>query len=200
MRWLPYALIYSRIFLGLIIILIAFKQVNHHATWIVGIMIFALLTDVFDGIIARKIGLNAEKIRTHDSNVDVIFWILTLFSIFYLNATFLMENIVLISIVVGLELCTYIVGFFKFKRTVATHSLMAKAWTISLLIFLIDLTLTSSANISFWICIILGIISRLEIISIILVLKKWTTDVPSLRAASRINKGLVVKKSKLFNS
>jgi phosphatidylglycerophosphate synthase len=200
MKWIPYSLIYSRIVLGILVVLLAIFQPNHFENWIISSMILAIFTDIFDGIIARKIGLSTEKIRTHDSNVDLFFWLLSIVAIFSLRWVFVAEHLGLISIVFFLEISTYIFSFFKFKRTIATHSILAKIWTLSLLVFLIDLTIGQPHFLTFWICIVLGIISRLEIIAIILILKNWSTDVPSLRGAFKINKGIKVKKSKLFNS
>lgn len=200
MKWLPYILIYSRIVLALFIALLVFYQPKHFENWIISLMILAIITDIFDGIIARKIGLSEEKIRTHDSNVDVFFWVVCIISIFSLRWDIVESQIWLILLVFLLELGTYICSFIRFKRTIATHSLLAKLWTLSLLIFLIDLTLGTLHVFPFWFCIVLGVISRIEIILIILTLKTWTTDVPSLRGAVKINKGLKIKKSKLFNS
>ena len=91
-------------------------------------------------------------------------------------------------------------SYFKFKKSIATHSILAKFWTLTLLGFLIDLVLNETSYILFMICIILGIISRVEIILIILKLKNWTTDVPSIFSVSNINQGIKIKKNKLFNS
>jgi len=98
-----------------------------------------------------------------------------------------------------LELSCYFVAYLKFKRTVATHTLLAKGWTISLFIFLADLALTSNSSLAFIVCIILGIISRLEIIAILISLKSWTTDVPSIVSVGKLNKGEKIKRMKLFN-
>lgn len=41
---------------------------------------------------------------------------------------------------------------------------------------------------------------QIEIILIIIKLKKWTTDVPSILVVSKINNGIPFKKNTLFNS
>jgi len=51
----------------------------------------------------------------------------------------------------------------------------------------------------FIICFVLGILSRIEIILIILKLKKWKTDVPSVLSVTKLNQGIQIKKNKLFN-
>ena len=197
---IPFLLIFSRAFIALLIILIALFETTNYKLWIVSLMTLGLLTDVFDGIIARKLNVSNEKLRIWDSNVDQFFWISVSACIFYLNRNFVLTNFFWIGILVVLELLTYIISYLKFKKTIATHSILAKIWTISLLMFLIDLMLNNESNFLFKTCLILGIISRLEIISIIIKLKNWTTDVPSIFSVHKLNKGKTIKKYKLFNS
>ncbi len=200
MKNIPIILIYSRIVIALLIGFIAFQKVENFATYIVILMIVGLLTDVFDGIIARHLNISTKKLRILDSNADQFFWIITIASIFYLNFSFVKEHIIAISSILILELLAYLISLIKFKKTIATHSLLAKFWTITLLLFLIDLTLREKSGLLFFTCVIIGIISRLEIILIIIGLKKWTTDVPSILAVKKINNGEPIKKNKLFNS
>ncbi len=199
MKQIPYILIYSRIiFAILIILLLSFPYIGSDY-WVVGLMVFAILTDVFDGIIARRIGVSSERLRVLDSNVDQFFWLVTVVSVFYDSKEFILAEIVWIGIILLLELSTYMVSYFKFRRTIATHSILAKFWTISLLIFLIDLVLNNQSFYPFLVCVILGIISRIEILLIIVRLKKWVTDVPSIFSVSKLNRGEEIKRNKLFN-
>jgi len=167
---------------------LTFVDVQYKPETIVALMIIGLLTDVFDGIIARKLNVASEKLRVWDSNVDQFFWLSVLFTVFYLNQDFLFANWMWIALIVLLEASCYIISFIKFKKTIATHSYLAKIWTLSLLAFLIDLSLNACSTYIFWFCIILGIISRLEIILIILKLKYWATDVSSILSVKDINR------------
>ena len=90
MKNLPFALIYARILCGILIVLFAILQIEQQSFWIISLMIFGLLTDVFDGIIARKLNVSSEKLRIWDSNVDQFFWLSVLASIFYLNFSFIL--------------------------------------------------------------------------------------------------------------
>ncbi|AXT20395.1 CDP-alcohol phosphatidyltransferase family protein [Flavobacteriaceae bacterium AU392] len=200
MKNIPFLLIYSRILIGIFIGLLAVLKTNNPSILIVILMTLGLITDIFDGIIARKLNVSSEKLRVWDSNVDQFFWLMVIGSIFYLNITFVKENSIWISIIVLLEFICYLVSFIKFKKSIATHSILAKIWTLSLLGFLIDLVLNNTSRIPFIICIGLGIISRIEIILIIIKLKKWATDIPSILVVSKINQGIKIKKNKLFNS
>jgi CDP-diacylglycerol--glycerol-3-phosphate 3-phosphatidyltransferase len=200
MKRIPFLLIYSRIIIALAIGIIAYCEIENKKIFIVVLMLIGILTDIFDGIIARKLNVSSEKLRTWDSNVDQFFWLIIVAAIFYLNFTFLKENFIVILVVILLDISAYIISYVKFRRTVATHAILSKFWAITLLIFLIDLSINSSSNLPFKICMLLGIISRIEIILIIIGLKEWTTDIPSIFSVKKINNGEKVKKSKLFNS
>lgn len=163
-------------------------------------MITALVTDVFDGIIARKLGVSSEKLRLWDSNVDVFFWLITISSIFYLNSEFVKGEWLPIVSLFLLELFAYIIAHIRFKKAIATHSILAKVWTVTLLFFLIDLTLHAQSHLFFWMCVVVGVLSRIEIILMMIFLKKWTSDVPSIFSVFKLNKGIDIKKNKLFNS
>lgn len=197
---IPFLLVWSRVPIALLVLIIGLLEPDNYAVWIVFLMILGLLTDVFDGIIARKLNISTEGLRVLDSNVDQFFWLLIIGTIFYLNWIFIKAQYSLILGILAMEVLAYMISFFKFKRTLSTHSILAKFWTISLLVFLIDLCINHSSYIAFYTCIILGFISRLEIILIILKLKKWQTDVPSIWVVGKINRGEQVKKNILFNS
>lgn len=199
MKKIPFLLIYSRIVIALVIIFLAWLKVDNYSFIITILILVGLLTDIFDGIIARKLNVSTEKLRIWDSNVDMFFWLSVIASIFYLRFELVKPHILPISILLILELLAYLISFIKFKRTIATHSLLAKLWTLTLLLFLIELILNSTSY-TFVLCFVLGVISRVEIILIIATLKNWTTDVPSIFTVRKINNGQEIKKSKWFNS
>ena len=180
MKKLPIILIYSRVLLGVIIALIAFSNPKNSGYTIVTLLFLGILTDVFDGVIARKLKVDTERIRTLDSNVDMFFWGISLISIFGINMEFVIQNLALISIVVSLELIAYLVSYTKFKKTIATHTYLAKAWSILLLLFLSELVLTHESYYFFNLVIWIGVISRLEIILILSIAKQWVIDIPSV--------------------
>ncbi len=195
---LPFLLIYSRILLGIIIPIILCLSIPKVSIIATVLIIVGLLTDVFDGIIARKMGISTEKLRIWDSNVDQFFWLMIIGTVFYLNFEAISLLLIPIGIIIFLEAIAYVLSYYKFKKAIATHSILAKIWTISLLVWVIELILYQS-NHTFQFCFWLGLISRLEIITIIISLKNWATDVPSLFAVGKINRGEKVKKSKWFN-
>lgn len=196
---LPQILIFSRLLIGFIILLFSFIEIESNKTIIVILLTIGLITDIFDGIIARKLNISTQKLRRLDSTIDQIFFLCVILSSFILCPSFYQKNWMLFSILITLEFITYVVSFVKFRKEIATHSLGAKFWTLILFATLIQIILQCDSSILFAICFWVGIITRVEIILILLILKKWTNDVPTFYHAILLRKGLNIKRNKLFN-
>jgi CDP-diacylglycerol--glycerol-3-phosphate 3-phosphatidyltransferase len=199
MKRLPILLIYSRIGLGLIIIGLSLLQPAYFRTIIITLIALGLISDILDGIIARKLGISTAKMRRLDSTVDQFFWLAVVASCYIIAPEFFKSNLIQILILIGLEVACYIVSFVKFRKEVATHAISSKIWTLTLFATLIQIIAVNHSVILFNICLYLGIITRLEIISIFLIIKNWTNDVPSVYHAVLIRKGKTIKRHKLFN-
>jgi CDP-diacylglycerol--glycerol-3-phosphate 3-phosphatidyltransferase len=72
MKTIPYILIALRFILAPVILFGLFPR---RRSWflMLTLMYFGLLTDIFDGIIARKVGVSSEKLRRLDSQTDLVF-------------------------------------------------------------------------------------------------------------------------------
>lgn len=70
MKPIPIALIYSRLFIGIVIIFISSFQDKYYKIVAIVLLSIGLLSDIFDGIIARKFSVATEKLRRQDSAID----------------------------------------------------------------------------------------------------------------------------------
>ncbi|MFT5723561.1 MAG: phosphatidylglycerophosphate synthase [Bacteroidia bacterium] len=70
---IPFGLIYLRIFIAVVIGVLAFNDWGFRDITIVILIGIGLLSDVFDGILARKWDISTDKLRIWDSNADQIF-------------------------------------------------------------------------------------------------------------------------------
>jgi len=197
---IPVILIFSRLIIGFIIISLSLIKTENHKEIAVVLLSIGLLTDIFDGIIARYLNVSTQKLRRLDSTVDQIFFILVGISTYILCPEFFKINAYKIIILVGAEVLIYLVSFLKFRKEVATHSIGAKIWTLFLFGTLIQVILDCQSVILFNLCFWIGLLTRAEIIAILLILKKWTNDVPSVFHSIQLRKGKTIKKSKMFNS
>ncbi|MEN5171545.1 CDP-alcohol phosphatidyltransferase family protein [Acinetobacter higginsii] len=196
---IPTLLVYSRLLLGFLIVVVTLLRPSFYPLYTVVFLTLGLMSDIFDGIIARHLGVSDEKLRRLDSNIDQIFFICAIASIYLQQSVFFKQYIWPILVLILFEVAIYMVSFIKFRKEVATHSLGAKIWTLFLFALLVQVTLTGQSQILFWIVFWLGLLTRAEIIAIILVLKQWQNDVPSLKQAIRIRKGLTVRNNRFFN-
>ena len=71
---IPKILLYSRLFLALFIISITLYPFFNSKGIVLSLMYLGLLTDVFDGIIARKFNISTENFRVLDTAFDLLFY------------------------------------------------------------------------------------------------------------------------------
>ncbi len=195
----PVALILSRLILGFVIVILAMVQFSIFRQMIAALILIGLITDIFDGIIARKLNISSQKLRRMDSSVDQVFWICCLIGAYLICPDFFRANFVKLLILIFVEGLTYGLSFIRFKKEVATHAISSKIWTITIMGTVIQVVLSCNSLVFFEICFWLGVISRVEIIAILLILKVWTNDVPSVYHAVLLRKGIEIKRNKLFN-
>ena len=199
MKHLPLALIYSRLVIGLLLVLLAWAGAPHFAALAVGLITLGLLTDIFDGIIARQLNISTEKLRRLDSTVDQLFWLLVVGAAYLECRSFFSENKWPLLTLLGLEGATYAVSFLKFRKEVATHSWAAKLWVLISFGALVQVMTTCQSGWLFALCFYVGVVSRLEIVAILLLLRRWTNDVPTVYHALLLRQGKPIKRHKLFN-
>jgi phosphatidylglycerophosphate synthase len=196
---IPILLIYSRLVLAGVMMLLSWQQPVHYRITLVILLVAGILTDVFDGIIARRLKVSTQKLRRLDSSVDQVFWLSALGCAFAVCPDFFRSHYPQLLTILGLEALTYGISYFRFRKEVATHAIASKFWTLSILASLIQIILYGHSETLFALCFWLGVLTRMEIILILLVLRKWTNDVPSLWHALRLRRGLDIKRHKLFN-
>ena len=199
MKKIPLILIYSRLALGLLMLLLSFLKVSNYTTIAIALLTTGLLTDIFDGIIARKLNVSTQKLRRLDSSIDQAFFISVAISTYIQCPEFFNSNALKLILLLASEGLIYLVCFIKFKKEIATHSIGAKIWTLILFATLVQIIIQCQSTVLFELCFWVGILTRFEIIAIILTLKHWTNDVPSIYHAFKLRQGKEIKRNKLFN-
>jgi CDP-diacylglycerol--glycerol-3-phosphate 3-phosphatidyltransferase len=134
MKKLPYILIAARFLLAPIIITLAYFKGTESAFLIVTLMYLGILTDIFDGIIARKVGVSSEKLRRLDSQTDLIFWLSLGFASYFLNPELIQSEWKGILLIIVMEALCYLISLVKFGKETCTHAFLSKMWGLSLLI------------------------------------------------------------------
>lgn len=195
----PLLLIFFRLILGPIMIGLSYKFGTAIRLELVFLIVLGLLSDVFDGIIARKMNVSTEKLRRLDSQTDLVFWLCVGWCAWILNPDLILEHKFAIALIFAMEALTYIFSFLKFGKETCTHALLSKLWGLTLLVAFISIIGFGHAGIPLLVAVVFGIIGHLDVYLIIYFLPKWTHDVPSCYHAYLIKKGVAIKRNSLFN-
>ena len=199
MKQIPLLLIAFRFLLAPIMLGLGYFYKTTYRELIVVLLIAGLLSDILDGIIARKQNASTATLRRLDSQTDMIFWLSAGFTAWFIWPDIIRENNFVIYILLGMETMCYLVSFLKFGKETCSHAYLSKFWGLTLLAAFIDLIWNGNAGFLFYFCLIAGIISHIDRILITLILPKWQHDVPSTYHAWMIRKGKTFKKFSLFN-
>lgn len=154
-------------------------------TTLAAMVITALLSDIFDGVLARRWKCDTATVRLFDSMADIVFY-LGCAAALWMRSALVRAIAVPILAVVGLEALCLAVAFIKFGRLPSYHSYLAKAWGLMLASALvISFVAKHPAN---WIgiALVLGALSNLEGITMSLILPVWRHDVKTLAIAWRL--------------
>ena len=113
---LPQKLIVLRLLLAPIILFLAWKFKTDATLVILILMYIGLLSDIFDGIIARKQNCSTEKLRRLDSQVDMIFWVSIGISSCVIYPELINSNKYSIAFVFTMEGLCYLISLLKFRK------------------------------------------------------------------------------------
>ncbi|WP_199141277.1 CDP-alcohol phosphatidyltransferase family protein [Pedobacter sp. ASV12] len=197
---IPYMLILLRLLLAPTVVILAYFFGAQSALVILGLMYVGLFSDIFDGIIARKQQLSTAKMRRIDSQVDLVFWLGIAWSCYLIYPDLIEENKIGVILVLAMEGLCYLVSFLKFGKETCTHAFLSKMWGLTLLAMFTALLGFAHNGWIFKTCVVLGLVSQLDVILINLILRNWAHDVPSFYHAILMRKGIPFKKSKYLNS
>ncbi|ARN79506.1 CDP-alcohol phosphatidyltransferase [Nonlabens spongiae] len=195
----PQLLILFRLLCAPVILALAYYKVEYHTQIILSLMYMGLVSDILDGIIARKQNISSARLRRMDSQVDMVFWLSIGFATWFLYPKLIAENAIPIYAILAMEIVCYLISFIKFKRETCTHAFLSKLWGISLLIAITSSIGFNYAGFPFQLAIFMGLISHIDRILITLILPKCTHDIPSSYHAFLIRKGIDFKKNDLLN-
>jgi len=178
------ALTSLRLVLGPVLVLMAAR--GSAGTPAVLLAVVAFASDYFDGVLARRFGVDSAAVRRFDSATDTVFFLCAAWSAWLLHADLLRPFLWMAAAVVALEVARYLFDFAKFRREAAYHAWSAKVWGLSLFVALVALMGFDQATPWVPLALALGIVADAEGLAISMVLPVWTHDVKSVWHAWRI--------------
>jgi CDP-diacylglycerol--glycerol-3-phosphate 3-phosphatidyltransferase len=184
-RWkgaIPWSMVIFRAILAPTVFVVALRLKAPEA-WLGGMIAAALVSDVYDGVLARRWGTATARLRTADSMADTAFYLGVLAAIILRHWPALQERLGLLITLLALEALRMGFDWMKFRRFASYHSYASKLWGLSLAVTAFALL---AFNRGFWLlslALALGIFCDLEGLAISVVLRQSAQDVKSLCGA-----------------
>jgi phosphatidylglycerophosphate synthase len=166
--------------------LVAVARYHPRGVFMVMIVWAGLLSDVYDGILARRIGVETTALRRADSVADTIFYAAAGLSAWLVAPRQLIEVRGLLIALIVLEAVRYAFDWMKFKREASYHAYSAKAWGLVLAVALTLLFGFRIGGFGLQLALIVGIVADLEGIAISVLLPGWAHDVRTVVHAWRL--------------
>ena len=150
------------------------------------IVVTALLSDIFDGVLARRWKCDTAAVRLFDSMADIVFYLGCAIALWMRHPNVVRNLAVAIATVAGLEALCLAVAFVKFGRLPSYHSYLAKAWGLALASALVASFVTEHPVGWIVAALVLGALSTLEGLAMSLIMPVWRQDVKTLAVAWRL--------------
>lgn len=198
-KYFPYSLILFRFLLAPAMILLALQKGDSASFWLVLMIYLGLLSDIFDGIVARNLGVADAKLRRLDSQTDLVFWISVGVTSWLVHPEIVSAYKIPIIFLFSSEAACYLVSFIRFGKETCTHAWLSKFFGLCMLAAFTSLIGFGHGGFPFVFALVVGYLSHLDRILITLIIPEWTHDIPSTYHATLLRKGKTFKRYKLFN-
>jgi CDP-diacylglycerol--glycerol-3-phosphate 3-phosphatidyltransferase len=186
MRHVPLALVILRLCLAPV--LLATALLHPQRTVFAACLLGALLSDYFDGVIARRLGVATPTLRRLDSITDSIFYVCALLAALITSYALVQPYFPALVVLLLIEALRYIYDIRKFGKEASYHMWSSKLWGLLLFIGMWSLLVLHRGGWPVALAIFWGIAADLEGLAISMTLRKWQADVPTLWHARRLTK------------
>lgn len=182
--YIPAALIALRIALGPLLVWDALDGTV--SPWFIPGFLLAFFSDVFDGIIARRLGVSSPQLREADSWADIVLYGCVFACVWLAYPHVLRAFRWPLGALIASQLVSMGVDWAKYGRLASYHAWSAKAWGITLCMATVALFGFGHAGWALWLMIAMGIANNAECVAMTFLLPSWTHDVKSIVHAWRL--------------
>jgi phosphatidylglycerophosphate synthase len=186
---LPWAMIVLRA-LGCPLILLGARR-DWPGAWLGLIVFLALVSDIYDGILARRWGVETPALRVSDSIADTIFYLGVVGALWLRQPQVIRGNWIWLGVLFGLEGFRYVFDLMKYRKTASYHSYLAKSWGLVIAIAVTGVLSFGELGWMIRLAIWLGIVVNVEGLAMSLMLPRWKNDVKTLGRAWELRKAML---------
>jgi CDP-diacylglycerol---glycerol-3-phosphate 3-phosphatidyltransferase len=154
-----------------------------------GAMIFAgFVSDVYDGILARRWGTETARLRVADTAVDTVFYLGVLTAVILRHGGELRARLWLVVAVLAMEAIRLGFDFLKYGRSASYHAYSAKIWGVLLAAAALAVLCFDRAYWLMTLALVWGLANEVEGFIMSLMLPEWTYNVKSLFRAAELRR------------
>jgi phosphatidylglycerophosphate synthase len=171
-------------------ILVAAQAARWDAAALASMVVAALLSDIFDGVLARRWHCDTPAVRLFDSMADTVFYLGVAFGLWIGHPQLIHSHAKLLLTVIALEAVRFVFDFIRFGKPASYHSYLAKTWGLVLAIAVVATFAGFHADALVSAALLLGIVCDCEGLAMSLILPAWQRDVKTLFAAWHVRREL----------
>jgi len=180
---IPWVMAAGRAVLGLL--MVVGQACGWNGVAMAAMIVSALLSDIFDGMLARCWKCDTAAVRLFDSMADTVFYLGVALALWMGHRDVLREHAWLLGTLLSLEVARFAFDFAKFGKPASYHSYLAKTWGLVMAVA-VTTTFATGGGWLIAIALALGIACNAEGLAMSIVLSEWRRDVKTLSAALRI--------------
>jgi CDP-diacylglycerol--glycerol-3-phosphate 3-phosphatidyltransferase len=185
---IPWLMATGRALLGPVLVI--GEKCGWNGLTLAALIVTALLSDIFDGILARHWKCDTAGVRLFDSMADTVFYGCVLLAMWTGMPTMWAAHEKGIVALLAMEAINHGLGLAKFRKPPSYHSYLAKTFGLVLAAATVTVFATERANTLLTIALALGVASNVEGVAMSLLLPVWRRDVKTLAAAWRLRRKL----------
>jgi CDP-diacylglycerol--glycerol-3-phosphate 3-phosphatidyltransferase len=156
----------------------------------VAVFVLAVVSDIVDGMIARRLNVVTAALREAYSRADLCLYLCVIGAIWQVYPEVLQEFWLPLAIAIAAQCLQWLTGLVKYGRLASYHSYSAKLWGVTLAIATVSLFAFDYAGIPLLTTLIIGVLHNLEEVAMTCILPTWSYDVKTLQAAWQIRQKL----------
>jgi len=154
-----------------------------------GVLLAAFLSDVFDGIVARRLGIATAGLRHADTLVDTVFYTAAAIALWVCVPGVFQGLGVPLGLLIVVHVSRTTFELAKYGRIASYHMWSSKALGVLMVTTMTAAFLTERPNLLVALTVWLTIANELEGFAASAILPAWIPDVPSLLHAQQIHRG-----------
>lgn len=174
----PISLTCLRLLLGPVAILMA--VLGAARLWFAPLLLAGMLSDLFDGVLARKFGVSTPWLRRFDSLTDDLFYICILIATWLAAGDVIRSCLPSVAALLASEALCIGTSLIRFRALPATHCYSAKAYGLALFLAFLAVLSLGAGTWVVWVLTGFGLVANAEVMAVLLLSTKPPVDVPSV--------------------